>query len=70
MGDIMKKIVLFNKTVISGGIEKCIELLTKELYGKYEIEVYYFDDTIVDQNIVNIISKYAKVSKIEEGLNK
>ena len=65
----MKKIVFFNKTLISGGIEKCIELLTKELYGKYEMEVYYFDDTIVDQNIVNIISKYAKVAKIEDDMN-
>ena len=62
------KIVLFNKTLISGGIEKCIENLTKQLKGKYEFEVYYFDDSIVDQNIINIISQYAKVSKITDGM--
>lgn len=61
------KIVLFNKTIISGGIEKCIENLTKELHGEYEFEVCYFDDSIVDQNIVNIISKYAKITKLTEG---
>lgn len=62
------KIVLFNKTIISGGIEKCIENLTKQLHGKYEFEVCYFDDSIVDQNIVNIISKYAKITKLTEGM--
>ena len=63
----MKKIVLFNKTIMSGGIEKCIENLVKNLHDKYEFEVYYFDDTIVDPNVVNLISKYAKVSKIEDA---
>ena len=51
----LKKIVLFNKTIISGGIEKCIENLTKQFRGNYEFEVCYFDDSILDQNIVNII---------------
>ena len=62
------KIVLFNKTIISGGIEKCIETLTKALKDDYEFEVCYFDDSIVDDNIVNIISKYAKVTKLTEGM--
>lgn len=62
------KIVLFNKTIISGGIEKCIENLTKALKDDYEFEVCYYDDSIVDQNIVNIISKYAKVTKLTEGM--
>ena len=62
------KIVLFNKTIISGGIEKCIETLTKALKDDYEFEVCYYDDSIVDQNIVNIISKYAKVTKLTEGM--
>lgn len=62
----MKKIVLFNKTIISGGIEKCIENLTKELKGKYQFEICYFDDSILDNNVVNLISKYAKVTKLEE----
>ena len=65
----MKKIVLFNKTIMSGGIEKCIENLVKNLHDKYEFEVYYFDDTIVDPNVVNLISKYAKVNKIEDDMN-
>lgn len=62
------KIVLFNKTIISGGIEKCIENLTKVLKDDYEFEVCYYDDSIVDENIVNIISKYAKVTKLTEGM--
>ena len=62
------KIVLFNKTLISGGIEKCIETLTKALKDDYEFEVCYYDDSIVDDNIVNIISKYAKVTKLTEGM--
>ena len=62
------KIVLFNKTIISGGIEKCIETLTKALKDDYEFEVCYYDDSIVDQNIVNIISKYAKVTKLTDGM--
>ena len=62
----MKKIVLFNKTVISGGIEKCIENLTKNLHDKYEFELCYYDDSILDNNVVNLISKYAKVTKLED----
>lgn len=62
------KIVLFNKTLISGGIEKCIENLTKLLKDDYEFEVCYFDDSIVDQNIVDIISQYAKVTKLTDGM--
>lgn len=62
------KIVLFNKTLISGGIEKCIENLTKQLKNDYEFEVCYFDDSIVDQNIVDIISQYAKVTKLTDGM--
>jgi glycosyltransferase involved in cell wall biosynthesis len=62
------RIVLFNKTLISGGIEKCIETLTKALKDDYEFEVCYYDDSIVDDNIVNIISKYAKVTKLTDGM--
>lgn len=65
-GDKMKKIVFYNKTLISGGIEKCIENLSKALYKDYELEVCYIDDSILDQNIVNIIKQYAKVTKIED----
>ena len=62
----MKKIVFYNKTLISGGIEKCIESLSKYIYKDYELEVCYIDDSILDPNIVNIISKYAKVTKLED----
>ena len=62
------KIVFFNKTLISGGIEKCIENLSKYLYKDYELEVVYTDDNILDSNIVNILSEYAKVYKIEDNM--
>ncbi|MGN1337978.1 MAG: glycosyltransferase [Candidatus Coprovivens sp.] len=65
----MKKIVFYNKTLISGGIEKCIESLSKYIYKDYELEVCYIDDSILDPNIVNIISKYAKVTKLEDGMS-
>ena len=61
------KIVFYNKTLISGGIEKCLEMLSKYLYKDYEIEVVYTDDSILDMNIVNIIKQYANVHKIEEN---
>lgn len=60
------KIVFYNKTLISGGIEKCLELLTKEIYQNYDIDIVYTDDSILDPNIVNILKKYANVYKIEE----
>ena len=64
----MKKIVIYNETLLSGGIEKCIELLSKSLCDKYEIEVVYDDKSnILDENIVNIISKYAKVHKLKDN---
>lgn len=61
------KIVFYNKTLISGGIEKCLEMLSKYLYKDYEIEVVYTDDSILDMNIVNIIKQYANVHKIKEN---
>ena len=62
------KIVFYNKSILSGGIEKCIELLSKEIYKKYELEVVYTDESRLDMNIVNILKRYAKVYKIEEGM--
>lgn len=62
------KIVFYNKTLISGGIEKCIEILSKYIYKDYELEVVYTDDSILDNNIVNILKQYAKVYKIEDGM--
>ncbi len=65
----MKKIVFFNKTLISGGIEKCIETLAKQIYKDYELEICYIDDSIVDENIVNILKQYAKITKIVDNTN-
>lgn len=62
------KIVFYNKSILSGGIEKCIELLSKEIYKNYELEVVYTDESRLDMNIVNILNKYAKVYKIEEDM--
>ena len=63
------KIVFFNKTLISGGIEKCIETLSSYIYKNYELEVVYTDDTILDNNIVRILSQYAKVYKVEDNMH-
>lgn len=62
------KIIFYNKTLISGGIEKCIEILSKYIYKDYELEIVYTDDTILDNNIVNILKQYAKVYKIEDNM--
>ena len=62
----MKKIVFFNKTLLSGGIEKCIETLSRYIYKDYELEICYYDDSKLDMNIVNILSKYAKITKLED----
>lgn len=62
------KIVFYNKTLISGGIEKCLEILGKYIHKDYELEIVYTDDSILDTNIVEILSKYAKVYKIQEGM--
>ena len=65
---ILKKIVFFNKTLLSGGIEKCIETLSRYIHKNYELEICYYDDSKLDMNIVNILSKYAKITKLEERL--
>ncbi len=62
------KIVFFNKTLISGGIEKCLELLGKYIYEDYELEIVYTDESILDPNIVKILERYARVYKIEDDM--
>lgn len=62
------KIVFYNKTLLSGGIEKCLELLSKEIYKDYEIDIIYTVDDILDPNIVNILKQYANVYKIEDQI--
>ncbi len=62
------KIVFYNKTLISGGIEKCIEMLSKYIYKDHELEIVYTDDSILDNNIVNILKKYANVHKVDDNI--
>lgn len=61
------KIVFYNESILSGGIEKCIELLSKSLPSDYEIEVVYVDDTVADKNIIEVLSKNASVHKLEDN---
>ena len=60
------KIVFYNETLICGGIEKCLELLSKELAPHYEIEIVYIDDTFLDKNIVKVLSQNAYVHKLQD----
>lgn len=60
------KIVFYNETLMSGGIEKCIELLTNYLCLEHEIEIVYIDDKKLDNNIVNLLSKKCNVHKLYE----
>ncbi len=62
------KVVFYNKTLISGGIEKCLELLSKEIYKDYDIDIVYTDDSILDPNIVKILEQYANVYKLEDEI--
>ncbi len=61
------KILFYNEAIISGGIEKCLELLSRELKTDYEIEIVYTDDTKFDENIFNILSQNAYVHKLKEN---
>ncbi len=58
------KITFYNTSLLSGGIEKCIELFSKDLGKDYEIEIVYTDDKKLDQNIVHVLSKNAYVHKL------
>lgn len=62
------KIVFYNETLLSGGIEKCMETLIEELYKIYDIEIVYIDEKKLDENIVKVLSKHAYVHKLD--LNK
>ena len=62
------KIVFYNKTLVSGGIEKCIESLSKYIYKDYELEVVYTDTSKLDPNIVSILERYAKVYELKAGM--
>lgn len=60
------KIVFYNETLLSGGIEKCIEGLLEYLYPKYEIEIVYTDEKKLDLNIVNQLKEKAHIHKLGE----
>lgn len=62
------KIVFYNKTLLSGGIEKCIELLSKKLYGLYDIDVVYTHTEKLDPNIVKVLNQYANVYQITDQI--
>ena len=61
------KIVFYNETILSGGIEKCIELLIEYLYLEHEIEIVYTDEKKLDPNIVSILQKKANVHKLNSN---
>lgn len=61
------KIVFYNETLLSGGIEKCIELLSQYLNKDNEVEIVYVDDSILDMNIVTLLGKNAHIHKLEKG---
>lgn len=60
------KIVFFNRTLMSGGIEKCIELLSQYLYQNNEIEIVFSHADKLDEHIVKILQQYAKITLLEE----
>ena len=66
----MKKIVFFNRSLMSGGIEKCLETLMPYLNKEYEIEIVYSHDDKLDPHIVEILSKYAKITHLQENVIK
>ena len=60
------KIVFYNESLLSGGIEKCLEVLSERLTPEHEIEIVYVDDKKLDPNIVKILSKNAYVHKLSD----
>ena len=62
----MKK-VFYNETLMSGGIEKCIETLIEELHLMHDIEIVYVDEKKLDPKIVCVLEKKAYVHKINPG---
>lgn len=64
------KIVFYNRTLLSGGIEKCIELLSKSIYKDYDIDVVYTHTDKLDPNIVEVLSRYANVYQLGDKVVK
>lgn len=59
------KIVFYNETLLSGGIEKCIESFVSNFSKKYDIEIVYIDEKKLDNKIVDVLNKNATVHKLE-----
>lgn len=59
------KIVFFNRSLMSGGIEKCIELLSEYLYEDNKIEIVFSHTDKLDMHIVDRFKKYAEVTMLE-----
>ena len=60
------KIVFYNETILSGGIEKCIESFASYFYNEYDIEIVYIDEKKIDSSVVEVLEKYATVHKLEK----
>lgn len=62
------KVVFYNRTLLSGGIEKCIELLSKSIYKDFEIDIVYNHSEKLDPNIVEVLSRYGNVYKLDDKI--
>lgn len=60
------KIIFYNETILSGGIEKCIESFVTVFSNKYDIEIVYIDEKKLDNKVEEVLKKYATVHKLEE----
>lgn len=58
------KIVFYNETLLSGGIETSMQALIDYLCNYHEIEVVYIDETKLNPEIVNGLKEKAYVHKI------
>ena len=61
------KIVFYNESILSGGIEKSIENLIYYLSKENEIQIVYIDSNKMDSNVVKVLERYSKVSKLEDN---
>lgn len=58
------KIVFYNETIMSGGIEKCIETLIEYLGKNHDIEIVYTDENKVNPDVVKLLQRRAYVHKL------
>ena len=60
------KIVFYNETILSGGIEKCIESFASYFSNDYDIEIVYIDEKKLDSSVIEVLEKYATVHKLKK----